>query len=792
MDDKRPKGRLTEAQANAIFHIAEDAIISIDSAQRIILFNGGAEKVFGYKADEVIGQPLDLLIPPASRENHGSLVDKFGLQEINARRMGERGEIQGLHKNGSLVPMEASICAVEEDGEKVYTAILRDISERKAAQAILQQAKDQAEAADYAKSIFLANMSHEIRTPLNAIVGMTSLVLDTQLTTEQKDCVETIHSSSESLLSIVNDILDYSKIEVGKLDLESYPFDLRNCIEESLDQVSSTAANKQINLAYMLDDGVPAVVVADGSRLQQILVNLLSNATKFTHRGEVLVNVSARQTAPDLYRVQFEVSDTGIGIPRDRMDSLFESFSQLDASTTRKYGGTGLGLAISRRLVNLMGGDITVETEPGEGSTFSFSIVASAGGEDLAHSFLQDDALELRGKRLLIVDDHRTNRRILVKQALLWGMQPTATASGVEAMDLIRHGDAFDIAILDMSMPEMDGLELARQIRSYRSPAQLPIIMLSSISHRPQMHKREQEKIRLAAFLSKPIKAGQLFNVLKSSLGIDLSHTGVEDTHGFDASMARRHPMHILIAEDNLINQKVVQQLLRKFGYQADVVANGKEVLSALADRDYDLILMDLHMPEMDGLEACQRIQRQIPADRRPRIVAMTANVMPAHRNACEEAGMTGFLSKPVRLQQLRDILAGRATSTPSLAGLQEPESTEIDMQRLEMIRQADNSEDEALLGSVIDIFLEEAEQRIASMRESCVNQDWTTLENEAHRFFTSCSNLGLVRMSSLCAQLEAQAMLNGVDKSILINQLTRAYEKVRPELERQKLASGI
>ena len=785
MLDKPSLAQLTDLQAKAIFLIAEDAIISVDSKHQIILFNEGAEKMFGYRQQEVIGQQLDMLIPYSSRKQHSTYLKNFADSGIRARRMGERGEISALRKNGSLFPMEASICAIGEGEDLVFTAILRDITERKIKNEELLKAKEAAESADYAKSMFLANMSHEIRTPLNAVVGMTSLLLDTPLSDEQKDCTETIRSSSETLLSIINDILDYSKIEVGKLELEFHPFDLRKCIEESLDLVSPIAADKQLNLAYIIDDAVPAAIVSDITRLRQILVNLLSNATKFTQRGEVLVTVTAQLVETDKYRFQFSVKDTGIGIPSDRIEELFNSFNQLDASTTRKYGGSGLGLAISRRLVEIMEGDMWVESEPGHGSTFYFNITASAGGDDLAHYFLQDHALALTAKRILIVDDNMTNRRILVKQSLLWGMVPTATASGVEAMDQIRHGHAFEVAILDMSMPEMDGLELARQIRKYRSAEALPLVMLTSLSQRPEAGLLKS--LGFNAFLIKPIKPAQLFDVLKMALGVGVS---VKKPDGFDAELAAGNPLKILIAEDNAINQKVVQQILLKFGYRADLASNGIEALNALERQHYDLILMDIHMPEMDGLEAARKIQQRFSAGQGPRVIAMTANVLPEDRIACEQAGMADFLAKPVSLDQLRQILSGtRPDNNQPPDRNSGPE--EIDYDRLEMIRAAQSDDEPDLLTSIIDMFIADAHDRLVNMRRACDDADWDLLEEEAHRFYSSASNLGLIQISNICSTLELKTADDSVDKKMLFEQLVAAFEQVLPLLERQKSNSA-
>ena len=767
--------------------IAEDAIVSVDSKHRIILFNEGAEKLFGYAQGEILGRELEVLIPPTARKDHARHLQQFAGSEPRARRMGERGEISGLRKDGTQFPMEASICAIGEGDEVVFTAILRDITKSKAQNEELRKAKEIAESADYAKSMFLANMSHEIRTPLNAVVGMTSLLLDTPLSDEQQDCAETIRSSSEALLHIINDILDYSKIEVGKLELERQPFDLRTCIEESLDLVSPVAAKKQLNLAYMIDDGVPAVITSDMTRLRQVLVNLLSNATKFTLRGEVLIRVEAVQLRKaNRYRLRFSVEDTGIGIAGDEIGELFKPFNQVDVSTTRKFGGTGLGLAISRRLVEIMGGRIWVESELGQGSTFYFDIVAEAGGKDLAHNFLQEHAVELTARKVLIVDDNITNRRILVKQSLLWGMLPSATASGIEAMDLVRHGDPFDLAILDMSMPEMDGLELARQIRSYRSAERLPLIMLTSLSQRPDTDAMNE--IQFSAFLNKPIKAGHLLEAFKSALGVESMVDKPFAPIQFDASLAQHNPLRILIAEDNVINQKVVQRLLQKFGYRSDVVSNGIEVLNALERQHYDLILMDLHMPEMDGLEASRNIQQRFPPEQQPGIVAMTANVLPGDREACSAAGMQDFLAKPINLDHLYRILSNTGSgSEPERPTNNNDEDVEIDLERIEMIRDTPDDGEVNFLVWAIDTFVADIEPRLARMRQAAERDDWDRLADEAHRLYSGSSNLGLIRVSNICIELELEAANPAVNKAELLEQLSEACERILPELERQK-----
>jgi PAS domain S-box-containing protein len=649
--------RASVARTQSILDAALDAIVRIDSQGRIIEFNPAAESTFGVSAQDVVGKPLAIMLNLPAMDELRDCQSRSGCCTTLNRRF----EVDAIHHSGRCLPAEVAIVAIDS-ASPTYTAFIRDISERRQVEETLLKAKQHAEEASVAKSQFLAAMSHELRTPLNGVIGMTELLIRTDLDERQLQFVQACQNSGRSLLELINDVLDVSKIEAGKLELDAHDFDLEQLVRDTIDMIALTIGQKGLELICEFDPRARRIYSGDSTRMRQILVNLLSNAKKFTERGEIVLTVNVLELDDDEATLRFSVRDTGIGIPADRLHRLFQSFSQVDSSTTRKYGGTGLGLAICKHLVDALGGSIGVDSVVGEGSTFWFSLALPIREDCNLQS--PTDANRFAGRRVLIVDDNATSRQILERQAQSWGMVP-ATADSVESalriFDLSRsEGRPFDLVIGDDQMPEQTGIDLARAIKS--RGAMPPFILMGSSTAEPTHHRARPNPslsdCGIRQQLAKPVLSTQLFTAVQSVLQSQHSPSGsaAAADNGCGEGLVRRCRGELLIAEDNAVNALYVTTLLNQAGYATQTANNGLQAVLAVRMQQFSLVLMDCQMPELDGYEATRCIRNLEAKGRlsgRVPIIALTANAVKGDVDRCLEAGMDDYMSKPFEPTQL-------------------------------------------------------------------------------------------------------------------------------------------
>lgn len=771
----------TATRTQAVLDTVMDAIITINQKGTIESFNTSAERIFGYQAKEVLSKNINILMPEPYHSEHDGYLSHH-IRTGEKRVIGIGREVAAQHKNGLVFPIDLAINEFEVRGKRMFVGSIRDISARKEAETKLRDyatqmesksvelaaAKEQAEQATRLKSEFLANMSHEIRTPMNGVIGMTNLLLDTELNASQRGYAETVINSAEALLQIINDILDFSKIEAGKIDLEYIAFDLQLLCEEVCEMTAFKANEKKVELLLRYPPNIPQYVIGDPGRVRQILFNLLNNAVKFTDSGHVLLSLQATRQE-DKVRFHVEVEDTGIGIPADKTDVIFNKFSQADQSTARKFGGTGLGLSICKELTRMMGGNIGVHSAYGVGSTFWFDMVLE---EDLnsGEAVPLPKKSMLKGARILVIDDNGVARSIIREQLEPLGVEVAEAISGKQALELLENDTSFDVAILDFMMPQMDGVELSKIMKSNLKTCDIPLLMITSAPSRGD--KERMELAGFAGYLTKPLASLHLRDAL--SVIVEANKTGkalpILTQHGLKEAQAGQkkganknlhfNNAHILLAEDNPVNQMLATAMLEKYGLRVTPAGDGDEAVKQLKTRSFDLVLMDCQMPVMDGYEATDIIRKLETYQHRARtpIVALTANVMKGDDKKCIEAGMDDYVSKPLRQGDLERILIRWIPAEKHGGGTAQTEklmsSNESVILNTEIFEAFSELMGDSLSG-ILELHAETSESYIKIMHMALESSDFHALSEAAHPLKSSSQQIGAIRIAELAREIE-------------------------------------